>query len=68
MPDNDPQKIGVAAYGRRHAGPWTDGRHSCRLMILHVLAALFHQFVLKDGLVRRMLFGQRGPKSPVPAR
>jgi len=28
----------------------------------------FHQFVLKDGLVRRMLFGQRRPKSSVPAR
>ena len=38
------------------------------VMILHVLAALFHQFVLKDGLVRRMLFGQRRPKSSVPAR
>ena len=38
------------------------------VMILHVLAALFHQFVLKDGLVRRMLFGQRGPTSSVPAR
>ena len=38
------------------------------VMILHVLAALFHQFVLKDGLVRRMLFGQRGSKSSVPAR
>lgn len=36
-------------------------------VILHVLAALFHQFVLKDGLLRRMLFGQRGPKSSVPA-
>ena len=27
------------------------------VMILHDLAALFHQFVLKDGLLRRMLFG-----------
>jgi hypothetical protein len=30
MPNNDPQKIGVAAYGRRHAGPSADGRRSCR--------------------------------------
>jgi len=35
---------------------------------LHVLAALFHQFVLKDGLLRRMLFGRRGPTSPAPAK
>jgi cytochrome b561 len=26
---------------------------------LHVLAALYHQFVRKDALLRRMLFGQR---------
>jgi cytochrome b561 len=32
-------------------------------IVLHVLAALFHQFVLKDGLLRRMLFGRRGPNS-----
>jgi cytochrome b561 len=37
------------------------------LIILHVLAALFHQFVLKDGLLRRMLFGPRGPKSSAQA-
>jgi len=37
-------------------------------MILHVLAALFHQFVLKDGLLPRMWFGQRGPKSSIPAK
>jgi DNA-binding transcriptional ArsR family regulator len=32
-------------------------------IVLHVLAALFHQGVLKDGLLRRMLFGRRGPIS-----
>jgi DNA-binding transcriptional ArsR family regulator len=26
-------------------------------------AAFFHRFVLKDGLLRRMLFGRRGPTS-----
>ena len=31
------------------------------LIILHVLAALFHQFVRKDSLFRRMLFGRRAP-------
>jgi cytochrome b561 len=28
-------------------------------LIAHVLAALFHHFVLKDGLLRRMWFGKR---------
>jgi cytochrome b561 len=28
-------------------------------IILHVLAALYHQFVRKDGLFRRMFFGRR---------
>jgi cytochrome b561 len=37
-------------------------------IVLHVLAALFHQFVLKDGLLRRMLFGRRGPTSPAQAK
>jgi cytochrome b len=32
-------------------------------IVLHVLAALFHQGVLKDGLLRRMLFGRREPIS-----
>jgi cytochrome b561 len=32
-------------------------------IVVHILAALFHQFVLKDRLLRRMLFGQRGPTS-----
>jgi cytochrome b561 len=34
---------------------------------LHVLAALYHQFVRKDGLFRRMFFGRRGPNSSIPA-
>ena len=29
------------------------------LLALHVLAALYHQFVLRDGLFRRMWFGRR---------
>jgi cytochrome b561 len=37
-------------------------------IVLHVLAALFHQFVLKDGLLRRMLFGRRGPTSSAQAK
>jgi cytochrome b561 len=37
-------------------------------IVLHVLAALFHHFVLKDGLFRRMFFGRRGPHPPDPAR
>ena len=31
-------------------------------MILHVAAALYHQFVRKDGLFRRMSFGRRASK------
>ena len=36
------------------------------LIALHVVAALYHQFVGKDRLFRRMWFGQRfsGPRSP----
>jgi cytochrome b561 len=30
------------------------------LIVLHVLAALYHQFIRKDGLLRRMSFGRRG--------
>ena len=30
-----------------------------RLIAVHVAAALYHQFVLKDGLFRRMWFGKR---------
>jgi cytochrome b561 len=29
------------------------------LIVSHVSAALYHQFVLKDGLFRRMWFGER---------
>ncbi len=29
------------------------------LIVVHVAAALYHQFVLKDGLFRRMWFGKR---------
>ena len=30
------------------------------LIALHLAAALYHQFVLKDGLLARMWFGKRG--------
>ena len=33
------------------------------LIVLHILAALYHQLVLKDGLIRRMLIG-RGRTAP----
>jgi cytochrome b561 len=29
------------------------------LIAAHIAAALYHQFVLKDGLLRRMWFGRR---------
>ena len=29
------------------------------LVVLHVLAAFYHQFVRRDGLFRRMSFGRR---------
>jgi cytochrome b561 len=29
------------------------------LIALHIAAALYHQFILKDGLLRRMWFGKR---------
>ena len=29
------------------------------LIAVHIAAALYHQFVLKDGLFRRMWFGER---------
>ena len=31
------------------------------LIALHIAAAFYHQFLLKDGLMRRMWFGRRGP-------
>ncbi|MEO0931222.1 MAG: cytochrome b/b6 domain-containing protein [Pseudomonadota bacterium] len=31
------------------------------LIVLHIAAALYHQVVLKDGLMRRMWFGRRNP-------
>jgi cytochrome b561 len=34
------------------------------LIVLHVLAALYHHFVRKDGLLRRMLFGRRVANPP----
>lgn len=34
------------------------------LVVLHILAALYHHFVLKDGLMRRMQFGKRRGTAP----
>jgi cytochrome b561 len=36
-------------------------------IILHVLAAFYHQFVRKDGLFRRMFFGPRVSDPAAPA-
>jgi cytochrome b561 len=36
-------------------------------VVLHVLAALYHQFVRRDGLFRRMWFGRRAAKAVAPA-
>lgn len=36
-------------------------------IVLHVLAALFHHFVIKDGLLRRMMFGRPTSSSAAPA-
>jgi cytochrome b561 len=37
------------------------------LVVLHVLAALYHQFVRRDGLFRRMAFGRRVSEASAPA-
>ena len=34
------------------------------LVLLHVAAALYHQFARRDGLIGRMWFGRRGSASP----
>jgi len=38
------------------------------LVVLHVLAAFYHQFVRRDGLFRRMSFGRRVAESPALAQ
>jgi cytochrome b561 len=38
------------------------------LIALHVVAALYHTFILRDGLLRRMWFGRRYPKIEVERR
>jgi len=38
------------------------------LIILHLVAALYHQFLLKDGLLRRMWFGRRASGISAPAK
>ena len=35
-------------------------------IVLHVLAAVYHQFVMKDGLFRRMFFGRRVQNLSIP--
>jgi cytochrome b561 len=37
------------------------------LIVLHLAAALYHQFFLKDGLLRRMWFGRRASDPPASA-
>jgi cytochrome b561 len=37
------------------------------LIALHVAGALYHTFILKDGLLRRMIYGRREPAPPPPA-
>jgi cytochrome b561 len=37
------------------------------LIALHVTAALYHAFVLRDGLLRRMWFGARAPSEAASA-
>jgi len=34
------------------------------MIALHVSAALYHTFILRDGLLRRMWFGKRVPQAP----
>ena len=34
------------------------------LILIHVTAALYHHFVLRDGLLKRMWFGHRWPSRP----
>lgn len=36
------------------------------LIALHVAGALYHTFILKDGLLRRMIFGRRVPANAGP--
>jgi cytochrome b561 len=38
------------------------------LIVLHVAAALYHQFFVKDGLFRRMWFGRRASNPPASAK
>jgi cytochrome b561 len=37
-------------------------------VVLHVLAALYHQFVRRDRLFRRIWFGRRAPRPAAPAQ
>ena len=37
------------------------------LTALHMCAALYHHFIMKDGLLRRMLFGRRVQNPATPA-
>jgi cytochrome b561 len=38
------------------------------MIVLHVLAAIYHQFVRKDGLFGRMFFGQCASDSSRPGK
>jgi cytochrome b561 len=47
---------GYAFYARIHGWCWKAG---AGLLALHAAAAVWHQFVLKDGVLARMWFGDR---------
>jgi cytochrome b561 len=37
------------------------------LITVHIVAALYHAFVLRDGLLKRMFFGRRRINNPQPS-
>jgi cytochrome b561 len=37
------------------------------LIVVHATAALYHHFILRDGLIRRMWFGRRWPERQRPS-
>lgn len=64
--------VGLAAYlipsralGNLHAGT---APVLLALVALHILGALYHQFIRKDGLIRRMTSPERGVERVPPAR
>ena len=62
----DPLPKSFAAYPAWQAHFWL-GLLLAGVIVLHVLAALYHQFLAKDRLLGRMAFGRRAA-GPAPAR